>query len=657
MMNKEKITRRLHNLESTIKNRQPGVTWIPYYKYFDKVKQYVKLYKQQSNISINSNIQTMTDLSLKSMCIDKVIDEYLKSKLFHFQNIGVIPRPFKYAPKTAVLLLYSKEVVSVAYEVLDKKTDKPTHTGISQCKQYHRISVTNLDNGKNRIRLLLLDKNGTYLCERMIFIWFRKATLLTNPILQTENYRESAYSNILITGGAQRPFVFHSDGSLMHYLDINTSSYGILPLTKDRFLWPVANVSTPTYANPHSCLLYEMDYMGRIHRTFRIPNGIHHFACLLPNNHIVSISNSNEEHTEDILVEIDRLTGQIVRTVYAKELFGTHLMNQTDWAHPNSIEYNENDDSMLVCYRNIHTIANFNWCTLEINWILSPPDLWKGTPLENKVLQPTGSFHYSFQAHAAQELKEFGAKNKNYRFYLVFDNHRLNRRPLSGYTEDGYSYINIYGVNESTLEVKQFKHLRIDLSLIRSNALYCNDKNRIFNMSGCMAKDKGFNHRGKIEEYDYDTHRLINRWLIRKDFFSAYPFEWDSNDYCTPIGDPTTHQYDCGKADSLVPFINDLPKQTTEPLNEAWYSNPYIEEHYLHFYTTDHSIDALVLEGTTHIYHRDYTDTVQTYDVHRDRKYYCVVSLKDLPADSYKVKVIRNGLLYETDNHIKINRI
>ncbi len=656
-MDKEQVTRRLQNLQSAIQNRQPGVTWIPYYKYSDKVNEYIQHYKQKNSISIESDINVKTDLTLKSMCIDKVIDEYLKSKHFHFQNIGVIPHPFRHAPKTAVLLMYSKERVSIVYEILDKKTENITHASVSHNKRYHRISVTNLDNGKNRIRLKMLDENDNYVCERTISIWLRDVNPLTHPISKTENYSESAYSSILITGGAQRPFVFQSDGTLMHYLDVNTTSYGILPLTKNRFLWPVAKISAPSYANPHSCLLYEMDYMGRIHRTIRVPNGLHHFACLLPNNHIVSISNSNEEHTEDILVEIDRNNGQIVRTVYAKDLFGTHLMDQTDWAHPNSIEYDENDDSMLVCFRNIHTIAKFNWSTLEIHWILSPPDLWKGTPLESKVLQTVGTFHRSFQAHAAHELKEFGNKNRNYRFYLVFDNHRLNRRPLPGYTEDGYSYINIYGVNESTMEVKQFKHLQIDMSVIRSNALYCHEKNRIFNMSGCMRKSKNLDYRGKIEEYDYDTHRLLNRWLIEKDFFSAYPFEWESDDYSAPIGDLTTHQYDCGNADPLIPFPNVLPKQATEKADAEWYANPYIEEQYLYFNTTDHSIDALVLQGNEHIYHRDYTDTVQTYDVHRDRKYYCVVSLKNLPSDYYKVNVIKNGLLYETDNYIKISQI
>lgn len=656
-MNKEQVVRRLQNLQSAINNKQPGVTWIPYYKYSEKVNQYTQLYKQKSEISIETNIREKTDLALKSMCIDKAIDDYLKSKHFHFQNIGIIPHPFKHAPKTAVLLLYSKERISITYEVLDKKSDNIIHAGVSRNKKYHRISVTNLDDGKNRIRLKMLDGDDNYVCERTISIWLRSVNPLANPIHKTENYNKSAYSNILITGGADRPFVFHNDGSLMHYLNVNTTSYGILPLTKDRFLWPVAKILAPSYANPHSCLLYEMDYMGRIHRTLRVPKGLHHFACLLPNNHIVSISSSNEEHTEDILVEIDKTTGEIVRTVYAKDLFGTHLMDQTDWAHPNSIEYDANDDSMLVCFRNIHTIAKFNWSTLELHWIISPAQLWKGTPLESKVLRSIGTFHHSFQAHAAHELKEFGNKNKNYRFYLVFDNHRLNRRPLPGYTEDGYSYINIYGVNESTMEVKQFKHLQIDMSVIRSNALYCHEENRIFNMSGCMRKSKKPEYRGKIEEYDYDTHRVLNRWMIEKDFFSAYPFEWESDDYSAPIGDPDTHRYDCGSADLFIPFPDNLPKETNECLNEEWYANPYIEEQYLYFYTTDHAIDALVLQGSNHIYHRDYTDTVQTYDVHRDRKYYCVVSLKELPTDHYKIKVIKNGLLYDTGDYVNIKRI
>lgn len=655
-MNKVQIQRRFRNIYLKLNNTQRGVTWIPYYKYHDKLKQYIVKYRSQSPIEITTNIRTITDLALKSLCIDKIIDEYLHSKLYHFGNIGVIPRPFKLAPKTAILLIYSQQKTSIEYAIKGQDGDTCVYKDVSHCKKYHRLSITGLHDGKNYVHLKMYDAEMNFLKERTIHIWLQNANMRSKPIVNTEHYAPSAYSQILITGGEIKPCVFDNDGNIFHFLKVRTSSYGILPLSNQRFLWPNRHTGVPTYANPHTCLLYEMDFMGRIHRTYHVKKGLHHFACTLPNNNIVSISNSIENHTEDVIVEIERSTGRIVREIYAKDLLGEHLMDQIDWAHPNSLEYDSEEDSMLVCFRNVHTILKFNWTTLEVHWLLSPPELWKGTPLENKLLNSSDDIYYSYQAHAAHEITEFRQANSNFRFYIVFDNHRLNRRPLPNRNEDGYSYINIYGVNEKAMQVKQIKHLKIDSSFIRSNAIYDHYSNHIFNMSGCMNREIDLGYRGKIEEYDYDSHRLINRWLIKDDFFSAYPFTWHSDDYCEPISATNHFQYNCGEGDCLLPVNDPLPAEHNSTADESWFSQPYIEENYFYFYTTDHSISSLIFHGEKNSYQRDYSDTWQNYEVHKNRKYYCVISLVDLPSDNYSIKVIKDGKLYKTDNYIQIKR-
>ncbi len=655
-MNRLLPKQKIENITLKLKNAQKGVVWLPYYKYQDKLALYLQRYKSQSAIQISSNIKTTYDLALTSLCIDKIIDEYLHSKKYHFDNIGLLPRPFKHAPKTAILLIYSDTVTSIAYEI-EKHTDGTSvYKDISSNKKYHRISITGLNDGKNDIHLKMYNQSMEVIKERTIHIWLQKTNMSEHPITKTENFAPSAYSNILITGGGPNPCVFDNNGNIFHFLNMRTSSYGILPLSNGKFLWPYRYTGVPTYANPHTCLLYEMDFMGRIHRTYHVKKGLHHFACELPNGNIVSISNSIMGHTEDVIVELERSTGKITREIYVKELLGEHLMDQTDWAHPNTLEYNPKEDSMLVCFRNVHAILKFNWSTLEVYWLLSPPELWKNTPLEKKLLTPLGDIHYSYQAHAAQEIIDFQQANSNYRFYIVFDNHRLNRRPLPNCSEDGYSYINIYGINEKTKEVKQMKHLKIDVSLVRSNAIYDLETNHIFNMSGCMARDLDIDYRGKIEEYDYDTHRLLNRWCIKRDFFSAYPFTWNSDDYCEPITTTAAFQYNCGEGDTLLPITTPLPAEQDTFASDEWFSKPYIEENYLYFYTTDHVISSLVFQGEKANFQRDYSNTWQTYEIHKGRKYYCVVSLENLPSDYYSIKVIKDGALYKTGNYIQIKR-
>lgn len=655
-MNKSVWNRKLENVALKLNNTQKGVAWLPYYKYQDKLSLYLKTMKLPSTTEISSNIRITNDLALVSLCIDRIIEEYLHSKIYHFDNIGVLPSPFKLAPKTAILLIYSKTPTTISYEVKRNSTDTVVYKDTSSIKKYHRLSVTALDNGKNKIHLKMYNENGELIKERTIHIWLKKTNMSEHPITRTENYAPSAYSKILISGGGPNPCIFDSNGNIFHFIKMRTSSYGIFPLSNGRFLLPYRHTGVPTYANPHTCLLYEMDFMGRIYRSYHVKNGLHHFACELPNGNIVSISNSIQNHTEDVIVELERTTGKIVRKIHVKELLGTHLMDQIDWAHPNSLEYNQEEDSMLICFRNVHSILKFNWTTLEIYWLLSPPELWKETPLKKKLLTPLGDIHYSYQAHAAHEIKEFQQSNCSYRFYIVFDNHRMNRRPLPNHNEDGHSYINIYGINEKTNEIKQIKHLKIDVSLVRSNAIYDSDSNRIFNMSGCMARELDIDYRGKIEEYDYDSHRLLNCWYIKRDFFSAYPFTWHSDDYCKPISSAETFQYNCGEGDMLCPMDTPLPPEQDSIAEETWFSLPYIEENYLYFYTTDHSISAIIFQGRKGNYTRDYSDTWQTYEIHKNRKYYCVVSLATIPPDMYYIKIVKDNKLYSTGNYIQITK-
>lgn len=654
-MNTTEIKRKIKNIYIELNNLKNGVTWLPYYKYQNKLNHYSSIYKTKSEIDITSNFKTKKDLALTSLCIDKIIEEYLHSKIFHFNNIGVLPNPFRFAPKTAILLIYSNQMTNIEYEVITNNKESSSYKDISSNKNYHRISITGLCDGKNSIHLKMYNANMDLSKERTIHIWMENTNMHEYPITKTEHFTPSAYPQILVTGGGPNPFVFNNNGNIFHFLDIRTSAYGIFPLSNGNFLLPYRYTGVPTYANPHTCLLYEMDFTGRIHRTYHVRKGLHHFACVLPNNNIVSISNSIEGHTEDVIVEIERSTGKILREIYIKDLLGDHLINQVDWAHPNSLEYNTEEDSMLVCLRNIHTVIKFNWTTLHIHWIFSPPELWHETPMKNKLLTPLGDIHYSFQAHAVQEIKDFHKSNSSFRFYIIFDNHRLNRRPLTNHIEDGHSYINIYGINEKTMQVKQFKHMKIDASLVRSNALYDTASNHLFNMSGCRPRTF-VDHRGKIEEYDYDTHRLLNCWQIRRDFFSAYPFTWHSDDYCDPISTTDNFQYNCGEGDPLLPVTEPLPEEKESLASNDCFSRPYIEEHYLYFYTTDHSITSLIFQGTMKSYQRDYSNTWQTYKIHRDRKYYCVVSLENLPPDKYSIKVIQNGALYRTDKYIEIQK-
>ncbi len=650
-------------IEFHLRNMHKGIHLIRRSTFEQKVWKYILQY-QNKNIKYKSNIRVRVDYALRSLCRDKVLEEYLHSKKYHIDNIGVFVNPFRYAPKAAVLLLYSPDAVAIDISVKSGQNNT-VYKDVSSTKKYHRISITGLEEGDNHISLSLMDMNQKVICEREFDLYIPGGqTMDPYPIVKTENMTDSAYPHILITGGDLTPFVFNTNGSLMHFIrfkNFRTSTYGVYPFKRHKYLWPLRNIGAPSFANPHSCLLYEMDYMGRINRTYHIKHGIHHYVLEMPNGNLLTCSSSGEHystlkegHTEDILVEIERETGNIVRKVYLKDLFGDKFIDQVDWVHANYLEYNQEEDSLTICMRNIHSVIKINWTTLEVQWLLSLPELWNDTKLKDKLLLPQGKVDYSFQAHAAYEVTDYKYAKEGYRYYLIFDNHRLNRRPIKGYKEDGYSYINIYAIDEKDMTVTQEKHFQIDLSIVRSNARYDGDSNRLFNMSGCMARENE-EFRGKIEEYDYDSGALLNRWCILEDFFSAYQFEWKSDDYCAPYVIDEQYQYVCGDADELS-LSKELMPIAEMKADLVCFDKPFLEEYFMYFYTKDHSIDKLVFVGKNGAYERDYTDTWQTYRIHMERTYYCVVSLANLPADKYTIMIQKDGKLYNTSYYINITK-
>lgn len=57
------------------------------------------------------------------------------------------------------------------------------------------------------------------------------------------------------------------------YLEEPSHPYGIHELGNGRFLYAEKYMRQPNYGNAHSVVMHEMDYMGRVYKTFLHPNG------------------------------------------------------------------------------------------------------------------------------------------------------------------------------------------------------------------------------------------------------------------------------------------------------------------------------------------------------------------------------------------------
>ena len=131
-----------------------------------------------------------------------------------------------------------------------------------------------------------------------------------------------AFPFVLINGGVDiHTCAFDREGDIRFFLRRKPRGYGIFPLSKGRFFYMEKDIATPSFSNPQTVQSHDMDYMGRIFKTYHTKNGVHHTAEEKIGGNILAGSNTMLEHTEDMVIEIDRNTGEIVWSLEIWDLF------------------------------------------------------------------------------------------------------------------------------------------------------------------------------------------------------------------------------------------------------------------------------------------------------------------------------------------------
>lgn len=75
--------------------------------------------------------------------------------------------------------------------------------------------------------------------------------------------------------------------------------------------------------------MYEMDYLGRIYRQYYVKNGTTMKSLKEPGGNLFVLSSSIAGHTEDVVLEIDRKTGETVKELDMKEIFDKTYRNKS----------------------------------------------------------------------------------------------------------------------------------------------------------------------------------------------------------------------------------------------------------------------------------------------------------------------------------------
>lgn len=454
------------------------------------------------------------------------------------ESINVELNPSGYAPLTALLRLATNQEVTLEVSVMGQNGSASTLTKrFDGSNTNFEIELLGLyANHQNQVGIKLLDGSGATLETQTI-------TVQTDPLIAdmpqiTIEVPSSAsapefnfvnYFGFSQSPRPQRAFMFDQFGDIRWYLDFSNHPT-LSELFFDNGMTRLQNGNL-LFGDGSTGSIYEIDFFGRIENSWSLQgNGFHHHVIEKPNgNLLVTINDASKNTIEDVVIEIDRNSGDFSNTWdlnnsldNSRRAWPTDLADlNIDWFHANAIEYSEADDAIIVSGRT-QGIVNLN-AQNEVSYILAPHKEWNtsgnGQDLSQFLLTPLDAnnqeitdvdvlegntnhidFEWSWYQHSPILMP-----NGN---LMVFDNGDNRNYSNFGPYSRAVEY-EIDEVNKTIKQVWEYGKERGEetYSRIVSKVSYVADNNSILFTSG-SALNSGM-PAGKVVEVDYDTKEVI----------------------------------------------------------------------------------------------------------------------------------------------------
>ncbi|MGN1205983.1 MAG: aryl-sulfate sulfotransferase [Eubacterium sp.] len=582
---------------------------------------------------------------------DAEIEKMLQSGKTTWKNPAVLLNPYGNSPLTAYIIFETESAGKVRMTVKGK-TKSADITATFEKTKKHRIPVVGLYPGaKNIVQISCVDKTGKEKTKTLTIQTDPLPEALNDAVKVEKKGTPSAYAMTIISGQTTKyPFAYDEAGDIRWYITMTTGSYGVFPLADKRLIYQTDEAETPTEEKPHTTSMYEMDYLGRIYRQYYVKNGIHHEVIEKePGGNLFVLSSSIAGHTEDVVMEIDRKTGETVKELDMKEIFDKTYRNKVDWAHLNTVSYKEEDHSVLLSPRNLHSAVKVDWNKKKIKWILTNPEMFKGTAQEDKVLKPQGNIKWHFQQHSVYEIPYDLDGDPDTIHVMLYDNHWQTKRKVDFWDDDPNSYVSVYAINEKKMTVRQDKLFNSVKSIITSNCAYDKEKNRMFSFGGYLYPFfEG--QKGMIYEYDYKSGAVLNQYSTKQYYYRGYEMAFDWNDLSAKMPE---------KGDEILGTLQ-APKEKKESVaakkaeKKKVNASFQLYESMLYMTANDHTVSKLEFVGNNKCYQMDYSSAGKGMKEKKNQRYAIAIPLYSLEKDTYNIYVSYEGKWVDVKQSITV---
>lgn len=354
--------------------------------------------------------------------------------------------PYNKTPLSALIAFESEREVEVSLEVVGKNGKNSIKHSFEPTKQ-HFIPVFGLyADYLNTVILTIEGKDYSFSIQTEKL---PENFIVPSLITKDENFQtDSLY--FVTPSNLGFPAAYDQEGEVrwfyseMGIWDINRLDNGHIVLSTERL------ISTPYYTTG----FYELDLLGKIYSEYSLEGGYHHDIFEMENGNLLVASDDFSKGTvEDIIVEIDRLSGKVIKQFDLKEILPqeegkSYAWSKTDWFHNNSVWYDAKTNSILLSGRHQDAVVSIDYETKALNWIIGDSTNWS-EDMQKYFFKPMNEVEWQWSQHAAMVLPNgdiFVLDNGNNRSKLESDYIAAN---------DNYTRGVIYRINTDNMTIEQ----------------------------------------------------------------------------------------------------------------------------------------------------------------------------------------------------------
>ncbi|MEQ7226037.1 aryl-sulfate sulfotransferase [Enterococcus avium] len=505
--------------------------------------------EEQLSVSLNDEWQETQSEK------EKKYQNLLKSGEYTEDNIYVQLDPYDASPLSALLLFQTEDAMTVDISVAGKDEATTIKNSFDDYETDHSIPILGLyPDTENEVTVTLTDESGNSMEKKVTIKTGTLAKSIANIEVKEADTTKMELGDSELTfvvPSTKRAYAFDANGDVRWY-STRYNSHIFKELTNGNLLYLTKESNDADTYN----VLLETDYLGKIYHRYDFSSSsaandigksegemtvIHHDGIELPSGNFLLTVNDGSNYIEDTMIELNRETGEIEKTIDLKDILPEAFYEdydstsredgKVDWFHQNSVEYDEADNSIIISGRHQDTIMKIDYDTSEIKWIMGDSSGW---PESYQKYFLKGDVKASGGQHAAIVLPDQD-DNDETTDILYYDNNISVTRGDEE-TSEKYSEARQVRINDAEMTIEEVWTFGEALGkdyytkIIGSARYLSNTGNRLVNFG---YRDEG--QTSSIMEVTEEGETVLNvdltdfptsAWAYRAERFSLYSEDW-----------------------------------------------------------------------------------------------------------------------------------